>query len=115
MLDLYNKIVEVKLIVINYCQALAENTDFKSIYESGVEKIKETRGYILSHPWRCQIKLLHFIRQHYVELIELLAAQNEAFSGKNKKKVEGKELKRETCGNLIDALISSVSDEAQLE
>ena len=54
--------------------------------------------------------MLPFVRQHYVEVIGLLVGINESFLGKSKKKVEGKAEKKESCLDLINVLISSVSD-----
>ena len=63
---------------------------------------------------RNKIKMLPFVRQHYTEVIGLLAGLNETFLGKSKKKVEGKAEKKESCSDLINGLISSVSDEISL-
>lgn len=100
--------------VITFCEAIVENKEIKEITSSTLQKIKETREFVSCHSLRNKIKMLPFVRQHYVEVIGLLVGINESFLGKTKKKVEGKAEKKESCLDLINGLILSVSDEMQL-
>ena len=79
-----------------------------------MQKIKDVREIIKGQSLRNIIKLLPFTRQHYTELISLVAGINQSFLGKNKKKVEGKVEKKECCLDLINAMIASVSEDIMM-
>ena len=62
-----------------------------------------------------QTKLVPFARSHVVELVSVLSVCADQFTGKSKKKTEGKAEKKQACMDLMNALVQSLSEEIRLQ
>lgn len=65
--------------------------------------------------YRAQTKLIPFARSTIIDCFQPIQFALDAYSGKSKKKIEGKAEKKELCLRIKEELINSVSNDVKMK